>query len=96
MYIFILHYNIIVYYLCCLDISEGRLAVAKKMGADYTIIVTDKEAQEMGNVIATTMGANPDVTIECSGAASSVQTGIYVSNVSKKTRNVNLHPGNQS
>jgi len=59
------------------DISEGRLAVAKQMGADYTILATKKDPQEMAAEIATTMGGNPDVTIECSGAAPSVQTGIY-------------------
>lgn len=61
------------------DISEERLAVAKKMGANHTVKVDAKlDTRAMANKIVEVLGGHPDVTVECSGAESSLQTGIYV------------------
>jgi L-iditol 2-dehydrogenase len=60
------------------DISEERLAVAKKMGANRTITIDTKlDSRAMANKIVEVVGGHPDVTIECSGAEASLQTGIY-------------------
>ena len=50
------------------------------MGADCTVLVDSKDSREMAKKITDTLGVAPDITIECSGAESSVQTAIYVSN----------------
>lgn len=62
---------------CLTDISEHRLGVAKTMGADYTVAVDTKDAHEVADRVVSTMGGSPDITIECSGAEASIQTGIY-------------------
>lgn len=59
------------------DIAENRLEMAKKLGANFTFKVDTKDGKEMAKRIHSTMGCAADVTIECSGAPSSVQTGIY-------------------
>ncbi|XP_070542963.1 sorbitol dehydrogenase-like [Ptychodera flava] len=59
------------------DIDQGRLNVAKKLGADYPILADTRDGKEMAKKIESALGAMPDITIECSGAPSSVQTGIY-------------------
>ena len=61
------------------DVSESRLKFAKQLGADYTLTVepsTEPRANASG--IAGLIGCQPDVTIECSGAESSLQTAVYV------------------
>ena len=50
------------------------------MGADHTYLVKSRDAREnAANITALFGGESPDVTIECSGAEPSLQTGIYVS-----------------
>ena len=62
------------------DLSAHRLEVAKTMGADYTYLVDPSSADTRGmaQAIIALMGSAPDVTIECTGAETSLQTGIYV------------------
>lgn len=62
------------------DISESRLAMAKKLGANVAYkINTEMGSRETSQEILKLLGQRaPDVTIECSGAESSIQTGIYV------------------
>jgi len=62
---------------CITDISEQRLQVAKSMGADYIVHVNTRDAQAVAAKINDALGKQPDITIECSGAESSIQTGIY-------------------
>ena len=63
-----------------IDISEHRLSVAKTMGANVIVTVDPKlDARAMADKIVSLMGSAPDVTIECSGAETSLQTGICVS-----------------
>ena len=62
-----------------IDISEHRLGIAKQMGADFTITINpSNDARATAESIVELIGGPPDVTIECSGAQSSLQTGIYV------------------
>ena len=62
-----------------LDVSEHRLGVAKKMGANHVITIDPAlDSRAMAERIVNVLGCNPDVTIECCGAESSLQTGIYV------------------
>ena len=66
---------------CCLhsDISESRLKFAKQLGAEYTLTIEpSSDAHTNASTIAGLIGCQPDVTIECSGAESSLQTAIYV------------------
>ncbi|XP_046559256.1 sorbitol dehydrogenase-like isoform X2 [Haliotis rubra] len=57
------------------DINEDRLKYAKKVGADHTVLAGDP--QQTARVIQDSLGGAADVTIECSGAPSSVSTAIY-------------------
>ena len=61
------------------DIDEGRLKVAKEMGATYTVKVTTRDSRALAKEIETTLGCRPDRSIECSGAEPSIATAIYVS-----------------
>lgn len=61
------------------DIAENRLKVAKDMGADHTILVSSGDAEAIAKEVEKVMGGMPDITIECSGAESSIRLGIFVS-----------------
>ena len=68
-----------IYFSCLpLDISQNRLDVAKQMGADQTVLIESRDARAVAKNIVETMATEPDVTIECSGAESSIQSAIYV------------------
>jgi len=61
------------------DISESRLKFAKQLGAEYTLKVEpSSEPHSNAAAIAAMIECQPDVTIECSGAESSLQTAVYV------------------
>ena len=63
-----------------LDLDAKRLEMAKKLGADITIQVEkDKTAKEVASCIKDLLKKAPNKVIECSGAESSINTGIYVS-----------------
>jgi L-iditol 2-dehydrogenase len=63
---------------CITDIDEHRLSVAKSLGADFTYRITKKDVRGMAEDIANLFGGHqPDKTIECSGAESSIQLAIY-------------------
>ena len=59
------------------DLSASRLTKAKEVGADFTIQVGKETPQEIASKVESLLGSKPEVTIECTGAESSVQTGIY-------------------
>lgn len=59
------------------DIDEGRLKVAKEMGATHTIHVTSQDANALAAAVVEKVGAHPHMSIECSGAQSSIATAIY-------------------
>lgn len=61
------------------DIDEARLKKAKEIGADYVLKITSKDPLVAAQAIEETVGDKVDISIECSGAAQSIQTAIYVS-----------------
>ena len=61
-----------------LDLDEGRLKKAKELGADFTIKVESRDGKEVANKVMECLGP-ADQTVECTGAESSIHTGIYVS-----------------
>uniref|UniRef100_A0A2C9K2D6 Sorbitol dehydrogenase n=1 Tax=Biomphalaria glabrata TaxID=6526 RepID=A0A2C9K2D6_BIOGL len=62
---------------CVTDIDETRLNKAKEIGADFVVRVANSDPSKVAEEIETVMGTKPDITIECSGAAKSIQTAIY-------------------
>lgn len=62
---------------CITDIAQNRLEVAKKMGADHTVLVNTGDAEALAKKIKELMGGMPDITIECSGAEPSIRLGIF-------------------
>ena len=64
----------------CLDLFQNRLDMAKKLGADFTMEVKrDSKPEEIAREVQSLLGCMPDRTLECTGAESAIQTGIYVS-----------------
>ena len=63
----------------CTDIDDGRLNVAKEMGADYTINVKSQSPKEIADLVDRTLGGKADVSLECSGSDVSMNACIYVS-----------------
>ena len=61
-----------------LDIADNRLSLAKELGADHVIKVTTTCPQTLAKRIVSTMGSEPEVTVECSGTDFSFITGIHV------------------
>lgn len=60
----------------------NRLERAKQLGADWTVhidLAKKETSAQLAERIVATIGDHADVTIECSGAESSIQTAIYVS-----------------
>jgi L-iditol 2-dehydrogenase len=59
------------------DIAENRLTKAKELGADFTVQVTAGETvEDLVKRVQDTLGGAPDITIECSGAESSIKLAI--------------------
>ena len=52
--------------------------MAKSLGADQTLLVGKEDAETLAAQVATKLGSQADVTIECSGAESSIRLGIFV------------------
>lgn len=53
--------------------------MAKELGADFQLTVKrGEEPQQLAKSVAELLGAQPHITIECTGAESSIQTAIYV------------------
>lgn len=59
------------------DISESRLEVAKTLGTDHTLLVGQNDAETLAQQVAEKLGSLSDVTIECSGAESSIRLAIF-------------------
>ncbi|KAM8893721.1 sorbitol dehydrogenase isoform 1-T1 [Spinachia spinachia] len=61
------------------DMLPERLTMAKELGADFQLKVNrGVEPQQLAKSVEDLLGAQPHVTIECSGVESSIQTAIYV------------------
>ncbi|XP_054157943.1 sorbitol dehydrogenase-like [Oppia nitens] len=64
---------------CILDINENRLKFAKEMGIEKTLLINTKlDTEALADEVVSLLGANPDITLECSGAESSLNLAIYV------------------
>ncbi|XP_023421690.1 sorbitol dehydrogenase isoform X1 [Cavia porcellus] len=59
------------------DLSASRLSKAKEVGADLVLQVSQESAQEIASKVEGLLGGKPEVTIECTGAESAIQAGIY-------------------
>lgn len=59
------------------DIQESRLQVARTLGADVTVLADIKDPVKMAEKINEACSWLPDVTIECSGAPSSLQSAVF-------------------
>lgn len=62
------------------DLSASRLSRATEAGADFTIQISKESPKEVAQKVEAVLGCKPEVTIECTGAESSIQTGIYATN----------------
>lgn len=63
---------------CIIDVVKSRLDFAKKLGADHVVVADTKDAIALAKKVKETMGCEPDITLECSGAEASLQLGIQV------------------
>ncbi|KAF3686495.1 Sorbitol dehydrogenase [Channa argus] len=60
------------------DLFSERLTVAKELGADFQLNVKrGDEPQQLAKSVTDLLGAQPQITIECTGSESSIQTAIY-------------------
>lgn len=59
------------------DLSADRLKKAKELGADFAVQVQREAPQELAQKVEGLLGCMPEITIECTGAESCIQTGIY-------------------
>ncbi|KAK7070623.1 hypothetical protein SK128_023499 [Halocaridina rubra] len=59
------------------DIRQNRLQTAKKMGANDTLLVKTETPEDLAKKVAEVIGCQPEITLECSGAESSIRTGIF-------------------
>lgn len=62
------------------DVNEGRLEVAKKLGATYTVNVSGKTPEQVAKEIVEKTGEvdRPEVAIECSGFETSIRSAVLV------------------
>jgi len=60
------------------DVDQSRLDMAKKIGADHVILVKPGVTpRSIADEIVRAMGKRADVTLECSGVESSLQTALF-------------------
>ena len=58
--------------------QEFRVAVAISAKADDTLLVGKEDSETLASKVADKLDAKSDVTIECSGAESSIRLAIFV------------------
>jgi L-iditol 2-dehydrogenase len=58
------------------DISQPRLDFAKQLGATY-VVLAENDSQATAKRVVETLGSMPNISIECSGAESSIQATFY-------------------
>ncbi|XP_038606159.1 sorbitol dehydrogenase isoform X1 [Tachyglossus aculeatus] len=59
------------------DLSAPRLGKATESGADFTFQISRETPQEIAGKVEGLLGCKPEITIECTGAESAIQAGIY-------------------
>jgi L-iditol 2-dehydrogenase len=60
--------------LCGVTVDEGKLTIAKELGADHTINVQTQDAR--ADVSRLTEGNGADIVIECSGSGAAAELGL--------------------
>lgn len=66
--------------------------MAKELGADFLVPVRKEDTpQELAKKVEEMLGCMPQITIECTGVQSSIQTAIYVSSIQSHAVNKKLH-----
>ena len=61
------------------DIQEHRIEFAKKLGAEYTLLVDrNAEDDDLINDVIRILGERPDKCIDCNGAEKSMRLAIQV------------------
>ncbi|KAK2176783.1 hypothetical protein NP493_640g00016 [Ridgeia piscesae] len=65
-------------HVCIADHNEERLAMAKVLGADYTVLVYRSDASVAAKQITETMACMPDITIESSASEAAIQIAMIV------------------
>uniref|UniRef100_A0A8C7ZT97 Sorbitol dehydrogenase n=1 Tax=Oryzias sinensis TaxID=183150 RepID=A0A8C7ZT97_9TELE len=64
--------------ICGADLFPDRLAKAKELGADFQVTVSKSDSpQQLAKKVEDLLGVQPQITIECTGAESCLQTAIY-------------------
>jgi len=64
---------------CILDINENRLKFAQQMGVAKTLLINMKlDTEALATEVVDLLGGSPTITLECSGAESSLNLAIYV------------------
>ncbi|KAL6743457.1 hypothetical protein Aduo_016496 [Ancylostoma duodenale] len=58
------------------DLDTGRLELAKKLGAKHTICVKGMSVVDVRSAVIQSLGGEPEVTIECTGAQSCMESSI--------------------
>ncbi|KAM9408995.1 sorbitol dehydrogenase-like isoform 1-T2 [Pholidichthys leucotaenia] len=60
------------------DLDPDRLAIAKELGADFHLTAKKEDGpQQLAKSVQDILGVQPQITIECTGAESCIQTAIY-------------------
>ncbi|CAG2106416.1 unnamed protein product [Medioppia subpectinata] len=78
---------------CILDINESRLKFAQQMGIDKTILIDTKlDTESLANEVIAILGDSPDITLECSGAESSLNLAIFVNKDGGNVIMVGINP----
>ena len=63
---------------CIIDINEQRLKFAKQIGIENTLCIDpNADNEDVMQQIFKIFGGSPDITIECSGAESSLTLAIF-------------------
>jgi len=76
------------------DVVQERLNTAKELGADHTLLITRNDTpQGVAKKVEELMGELPNVSMECSGAESAIQTCIYATENGGKVVLVGLAAG---
>uniref|UniRef100_A0A915DIN7 Alcohol dehydrogenase-like C-terminal domain-containing protein n=1 Tax=Ditylenchus dipsaci TaxID=166011 RepID=A0A915DIN7_9BILA len=63
------------------DIDDARLALAKRFGANHTLNVRGKSIAVLAAAIEKIMECQPEVSIECTGVPTSLETAIKATQV---------------
>ncbi|KAM5337207.1 sorbitol dehydrogenase isoform 2-T2 [Glossophaga mutica] len=59
------------------DLSAPRLSKAKEAGANFVLQISKESPQEIASKVEGLLGCKPECTIECTGAETAIQAGIY-------------------